>query len=93
MTTREDIVKYILSQATTEELVNFGEAAQMRRTQLAKRATYVLRPGAKVEFTNSRSGMIVNGVVEKVNIKNVIVRDNATHVKWRVPGHMLRTVS
>lgn len=83
-----DVIKFILQNATNDELNAIVQAVQMRRTQLARRMTFTLRAGAIVSFTD-RSGVTVTGKVEKVNRKNVVVNTGGLQ-KWRVPANMLK---
>ena len=78
---------------TNEELNSIGDAIKFARAQLANKNKFTLVKGSKVKFTNSRSGGIVIGTVEKVNRKFIIVREQNTSglfsTNWRVPASML----
>jgi hypothetical protein len=66
---------------------NLMETVQYARAQLGKTVKRQLQPGVSVSFVSNRSGQRVLGTVEKVAIKNVVVR---THLGlYRVPANML----
>jgi len=78
---------------TNDELTSIGDAIKFARAQLANKNKFTLVKGSKVKFTNSRSGGIVIGTVEKVNRKFIIVREQNPSsmfgTNWRVPASML----
>jgi len=78
---------------TNDELTSIGDAIKFARAQLANKNKFTLVKGSKVKFTNSRSGGIVVGTVEKVNRKYIIVREQNPSsmfgTNWRVPASML----
>jgi hypothetical protein len=78
---------------TNDELTSIGDAIKFARAQLANKNKFTLVKGSKVKFTNSRSGGIVIGTVEKVNRKFIIVREQNPSSMfgtiWRVPASML----
>jgi hypothetical protein len=78
---------------TNDELTSIGDAIKFARAQLANKNKFTLVKGSKVKFTNSRSGGIVIGTVEKVNRKYIIVREQNPSsmfgTNWRVPASML----
>jgi hypothetical protein len=77
----------LTAQLTNAELQELIETVQYARAQLGKTVKRQLQPGASVSFVSSRSGQRVLGTVEKVAIKNVVVR---THLGlYRVPANML----
>ena len=74
-----------------EELNLIGEAIRYRRSVLARATVSNLTQGVSVRFTNSRTGKVIVGTIEKINRKTVVVRE--AHVGlWRVPANMLETV-
>jgi hypothetical protein len=91
MTLQEINRSIIAGTFTNEDLNSIGDAIKFARAQLAQKAKFTLRTGSQVKFTNSRSGQIVLGTVEKVNRKFIIVRENgkAFGCNWRVPASML----
>jgi hypothetical protein len=66
------------------------ETVQYARAQLGKTVKRQLAPGASVSFISNRSGQRVLGTVERVAIKNIVVR---THLGlYRVPANMIEVV-
>jgi len=75
---------------TNTDLDSIQQAVTFARTQLARKNTCVFRRGDTVKFTSNRNGQVYQGTVDKVNIKNILVR---THVGvYRVPANMLESV-
>jgi hypothetical protein len=75
---------------TNAELDTIQTAITFARAQLARKNTCAFRKGDTVKFTSNRNGQVYQGTVDKVNIKNILVR---THVGvYRVPANMLETV-
>ena len=93
MTLQEINRSIIAGTFSNEDLNSIGDAIKFARSQLVTKNKSTLVKGTKVKFTNSRSGMIVIGQVEKVNRKFVIVRENKPGAfiatNWRVPANML----
>lgn len=79
------VASFILTEANHDQLVCLVDAIKMRRTQLARRNVFTLRPGDTVSFI--ARGRNVNGTVIKVMQKNVQVKEGST--TWRVPAQML----
>jgi hypothetical protein len=77
---------------SNEDLNAIASAVGFVRSQLVRKVTFTLRAGAKVKWTNSRSLMVCNGTVEKVNRKFVLVRNAADGLRWRIPGNMLTSI-
>jgi putative ribosome biogenesis GTPase RsgA len=75
---------------TDIELRSMIDAVQWNRSQLAKQIKRSIMVGDQVEFTNSKTGRVIQGRVRKVAIKFVTVDTGAT--VWRVPANMLRVV-
>jgi hypothetical protein len=66
------------------------ETVQYARAQLGKTVKRQLQPGVSVSFVSNRSGQRVLGTVERVAIKNIVVR---THLGlYRVPANMIEVV-
>jgi hypothetical protein len=81
---KAEILTANLTNAELQELI---ETVQYARAQLGKTVKRQLQPGVSVSFVSNRSGQRVLGTVEKVAIKNVVVR---THLGlYRVPANML----
>ena len=69
------------------QLQELMETVQYARAQLGKSVKRQLQPGASVSFVSNRSGQRVLGTVERVAIKNIVVR---THLGlYRVPANMI----
>jgi hypothetical protein len=75
---------------TNVELSSMIDAVKWRRATLAKLTKASLAIGDTVNFTSSKSGMNVTGVVMKIAIKYVTVK--TTQGLWRVPANMLSKV-
>jgi hypothetical protein len=73
---------------TDTQLNSIGDAIRFARAQIAQQNKYTFKVGTKVKFTNSRSGMVVTGDVQKINRKFVIVKTGPLNT-WRVPANML----
>jgi len=72
------------------QLQELMETVQYARAQLGKTVKRQLQPGAAVSFVSNRSGQRVLGTVERVAIKNIVVR---THLGlYRVPANMIEVV-
>jgi hypothetical protein len=72
---------------TNAELQDLIETVQYARAQLGKTVKRQLQPGVAVSFISNRSGQRVSGTVERVAIKNIVVR---THLGlYRVPANMI----
>ena len=75
---------------TNSELQDLIETVQYARAQLGKTVKRQLQPGVSVSFVSNRSGQRVLGTVERVAIKNIVVR---THLGlYRVPASMIEVV-
>ena len=75
---------------TNDQLTSIGDAIRFARAQLAQVNKYTLTVGTKVKFHSSRSGKTIEGTVQKVNRKFIIVREQGTLAgTWRVPANML----
>jgi hypothetical protein len=73
-----------------DQLRELIETVQYARAQLGKDIKRQLQPGANVSFVSNRSGQRVLGTVERVAIKNIVVR---THLGlYRVPASMIEVV-
>jgi hypothetical protein len=77
----------LTAQLTNAELQDLMETVQYARAQLGKTVKRQLQPGASVSFVSNRSGQRILGTVERVAIKNIVVR---THLGlYRVPANMI----
>jgi hypothetical protein len=70
--------------AGLQELI---ETVQYARAQLGKTVKRQLQPGVSVSFVSNRSGQRVLGTVERVAIKNIVVRTALG--LYRVPANMI----
>ena len=73
---------------TNDQLTSITDAIRFARAQIAQQNKYTLTVGTKVQFTNSRSGQVITGDVQKINRKFVIVKTGPLNT-WRVPANML----
>lgn len=72
------------------ELNELGEAIRYARNQLGREVKRTIRVGDRVEFTDSRVGLVHSGSVIKINIKYVHV--TTPKGTYRVPANMLTVV-
>lgn len=75
---------------TNDQLDSIMSAIKFRRSQISKQNKRALTIGSQVKFTSNRNGVTYSGVVEKIAIKNVIVRTPLGG--YRVPANMLEVV-
>ena len=75
---------------TNVELMSMIDAVKWRRATLAKLTKASLSIGDNVNFTSSKTGLNVTGVVTKIAIKYVTVK--TAQGLWRVPANMLERV-
>lgn len=87
------IVESILRIETHDELRELNEAVSMRWGELDSRALLDFKVGDRVEFTRTKSGQVIRGVVEKINRKTVSLKeDGKAYGYWRVDGACLRKI-
>ncbi len=70
-----------------EDLMSMMDAIKFKRKLLTERTKAQLRVGDNVNFTSTRTGQNVTGVVIKIAIKYVTVR--TVQGLWKVPANML----
>ncbi len=75
---------------TDIELRSMIDAVKWNRAQLQKQIKRSLMLGDNVNFTNSKTGQNITGVVTKIAIKYITVRTISG--SWRVPANMLTIV-
>lgn len=75
---------------TNTELSSMIDAVKWARANLQKQVKRNLSIGDNVNFTSTKSGMNVTGVVTKIAIKYVTVK--TAQGLWRVPANMLTLV-
>lgn len=91
MLTIQDVNRAIMLQSwTNTELSSMIDAVKWNRDRLAKQVKYSLQIGDNVNFTSSKTGRNMTGVVMKVAIKYVTVK--TIMGLWRVPANMLTRV-
>jgi hypothetical protein len=91
MLTIQQVNSAIMLQTWTDvELRSMGDAIQWNRAQLQKQVKRSLSIGDNVNFTNSKTGQNMTGVVMKIAIKYITVR-TVTGL-WRVPANMLTKI-
>lgn len=75
---------------TDTELRSMIDAVKFNRAQLGKSVKRSLSIGDSVNFTSSKTGQNVTGIVVKIAIKYVTVK--TVQGLWRVPANMLTVV-
>ena len=75
---------------TNDELTTVIEAVKYARSRLQKQVKNALMIGDNVNFTSSKTGQNVTGVVTKIAIKYVTVK--TLQGAWRVPANMLTKI-
>ena len=75
---------------TNTELSSMIDAVKWARANLQKQVKRELSVGDNVNFTSSKTGMNVTGVVTKIAIKYVTVK--TVQGLWRVPANMLTKI-
>ena len=65
-------------------------AIKDRRTYLTRQQAVTFRVGDRVSF--AARGMQVLGTVTKVNIKNILVKQDNAYTTWKVPATLLKPV-
>ena len=80
----------MFSDLTNDELMSVIDAVKWKRATIAKLTKASLRIGDNVNFTSSKTGMNVTGVVTKIAIKFVTVK--TIQGAWRVPANMLTKI-
>lgn len=91
MTTIQEVNRAIMfGQWTNTELSSMIDAIKWNRAQLGKQVKRSLSVGDSVNFTSTKTGMNVTGIVTKIAIKYVTVK--TVNGLWRVPANMLTVV-
>ena len=75
---------------TNTELSSMIDAVKFARARLTESTKRELRIGDNVNFTSSKTGLNVTGVVTKIAIKYVTV--STVKGLWRVPANMLTKI-
>lgn len=77
-------------QLSDRDLTDVITAVKYARRNLQRKITSSLMVGDNVNFTSTKTGQNVTGVVIKIAIKYVTVR--TVNGSWRVPANMLTRV-
>jgi hypothetical protein len=72
---------------TNEQLNSIISAVKFRRAQVTKETKRSMMLGDQVKFVHPKTGRTHFGVVAKIKIKNISVREGNTN--WNVPANML----
>jgi hypothetical protein len=75
---------------TNDQLQSVIDAVKFARSRLAQTTKWSLRVGDNVNFTSSKTGQNLTGVVMKIAIKYVTVK--TIQGLWRVPANMLNKI-
>ena len=88
----QDINSAIISgRFSNQDLGSIIDAVKFARAKLAQENKRSLSLGAHVKFTSSRTGITMQGTVQKIAIKFVTVK-TPTQGLWKVPASMLEAV-
>ena len=72
---------------SNDELNSVIDAVKYARAQMTKQKTRSFRVGDTVKFTSNRNGITYTGTVNKVKIKNILVKTGSS--LFNVPANML----
>jgi hypothetical protein len=75
---------------TNEQLSSIIDAVKFARARLTDATKRTLRIGSTVKFTSSKTGITMQGTVNKIAIKYITV--STQQGLWRVPANMLEVV-
>jgi hypothetical protein len=75
---------------TNEQLGSIIDAVKFARARLGDANKRAVRLGGSVRFTSTKTGITMQGVVDKIAIKFVTVRTQQG--LWKVPASMLEVV-
>jgi hypothetical protein len=90
MDAKEISSKIMFGNWTNEELSSMIDAVKYARARLTQKTIRAVTLKSVVEFTNSKTGRVTRGFVEKIAQKYVTVDTGAG--RWRVPANMLSVV-
>ena len=91
MLTIQDINGAIMRQSwTNNELTSMIDSVKYAKSRVLRQTKASLSVGDNVNFTSSKTGMNVTGVVMKIAIKYITVQTKQG--AWRVPANMLSKV-
>ena len=86
-TIQEINTSIMFSNFSNEQLNSISDAVNYARAQLRATKIRSFTKGDTVKFHSTKRGVTVTGIVTKVAIKYVTVKDGA--MLWRVPANML----
>ncbi len=84
-----DIVEHIYQIETQEDLKILDGALKLRWNELIARAARSFKVGDRVKFTNRKYGMVVTGVITKINQKTIKLTADKGGMKWTVGPSLL----
>jgi hypothetical protein len=84
------VAQVVAGEFSNTELNKLSEALKFARSKLVNEVKCGLTIGDNVNFTSSRTGKNITGVVEKIAVKYVTVR--TIEGGWKVPANMLTVV-
>ena len=58
---------------TNDQLTSINDAIRWNRAQLSKQTKRSVTIGCTVKFTDPRSGVVHQGIVNKIKIKNILI--------------------
>ena len=91
--TEMETVLVLIGKADFDQITRMAERMKLQRTFISNQNVRSVTVGDEVEFV--ARGMVITGVVTKVNRKNLIVsqkaRNNVT-TNWKVPAMMVNKV-
>ena len=91
MNSIQDINSAIIAgRFTNDQLTSIIDAVKFARAQLVQQTKRSLTLGAQVKFTSNKTGITMQGTVQKIAIKFVTV--STAKGLWRVPASMLTAV-
>jgi len=76
---------------TNEQLSSVIDAVKFARARLSEKNKRSITIGSNVNFTSSKTGQNLTGVVMKIAIKYVTVK--TIQGLWRVPANMLTVIA
>jgi hypothetical protein len=76
---------------TNEQLSSVIDAVKFARARLSEKTKRSITIGSNVNFTSSKTGQNLTGVVMKIAIKYVTVKTISG--LWRVPANMLTVIA
>jgi hypothetical protein len=75
---------------TNDQLTSIIDAVKFARARLAEKTKRSVTLGSAVKFTSTKTGITLQGTVDKIAIKFVTVRTQQG--LWKVPASMLEVV-